>query len=129
MNMGQMTGERQGIRVSSAVRDGAVAVYGEYGILADRQELSALLASNMEAAALRLESMGGIIGHMKASMDVHRVDSFSLTEREVSYREGSIEEIDIHLNVLVFAIEEEGAKKTVEQMFCDVDRKVKELRE
>ena len=126
MNAGQMAEERQEIRVFSAVRDGAVAVYGEYGILADRQELAALLAANREAAALRLESMGGIIGHMKASMDVHRVDSFSLTEREVSYREGSMEEIVIHLSALLFAIEEEGAKEAVARMFYEIDKKIRE---
>ena len=79
----------------------------------------------MESTAAKITAMGGFIGHLKASMDIHTVEIFSLTDREVYHKKGETPELLVTVAAIVFAIEEKTAADLIRTMLEDVDRKVR----
>lgn len=120
----QCQDEDRHIQVTSQQQDGAVVISAKYLVRTERQELSLMLTVQMEALAARLTAMGGIIGHIKASLDIHTVEIFSITDISVQHKEGMTPEISVTLAAILFAVEEETAKKMVKDMLRDIDGKL-----
>jgi hypothetical protein len=116
------------ITVTSMIQDSAVVVSAEYHVMASYEVLSPLISKKMEELAKNLNEMGCLIGHIKAAMDVHKVDMFSLTEDVVHHKEGVVEEMTVNFAIILFAIEETTAKEMVESMIEEIHHKVTNLK-
>ena len=120
--------EQKKLEVTTHLQDSAVVVSAHYRVMADQQELSALLTVNMESTAAKIYAVGGFIGHLKASMDVHTVEIFSLTDREVYRKKGNGNEITVTVAAILFAIKETDAEQLIKTMLEDIDKKVRKER-
>ena len=102
-----------------------MVVSAHYDVVTDRQKLAALLEAGMESAASEIYEAGGLIGHLKASMDVHTVEVFSLTDREVYRKSGSDCRITVTAAAILFALEEAEAEERIRTMLEEIDKKVR----
>lgn len=117
--------QEEKLTVTTHLQDSAVVVSAHYRTVADPQELSALLTVNMESTAAKIYAVGGFIGHLKASADVHTVEMFSLTDREVYRKKGNDSEILVTVAAILFAIKETAAEELIKTMLEDIDKKVR----
>ena len=62
--------EKRKLKVTSLLQDNAVVVSAEYHTAADRGRAGKLLTEYMEALAGEIDSRGGIIGHIKTSVEM-----------------------------------------------------------
>lgn len=120
----QCQDEHRHIQVTSQTQDGAIVISAKYLTMTERQELSLLLTVQMESLAARLTAMGTIIGHIKASLDIHMVEVLSITDTAVQRKEGMTPEITVTFTAILFAVEEETAKYMVADMLQDIDGKL-----
>lgn len=117
-------GGHKKLEVSSHIQDSAVVVSAEYHVTADSGKINRLLTEHMEALAARIDSLGGIIGHIKASAEIRHVEMYSLTDRIVMRKEAELPDITLHMAAIVFAVEEEELLCIIRNMFEDMDRKL-----
>lgn len=115
-------------KVSVTIQDGAVVVSGEYTASGNREAFTGLLKEGLYGLAGRFNDMDAIIGHIKASVDCHEVEVFSVTERDVSHIKGAVGAFTVHLAAIVFAVDAEEAVSLVKEMLEDIDKKVRTIK-
>jgi len=116
--------ESSHISITSSKQDDAAVILAKYFVMTDRQELLLLLTLQMEALAARLTTMGATIGHIKASLDIHTVETLSITNTSVHHKDGLTPDITVTFEAILFAIADETAMLMVKNMLEDIDRKL-----
>lgn len=112
------------ISITSSKQDDTTMILAKYFVMTDRQELLLLLTLQMEALAARLTTMGATIGHIKASLDIHTVETLSITNTSVHHKDGLTPDITVTFTAILFAIADETAMIMVKNMLEDIDRKL-----
>ncbi|MDO5410514.1 MAG: hypothetical protein Q4F21_08685 [Lachnospiraceae bacterium] len=107
-------------QVTSKTETSAAIISAECTLLADHNQMAALLCSHLEKLAEQLNEKGAFIGHIKASMDVHTLNVFSLTDKTVNQVKGKSDEITFNLAAILFLIEEQEAVKLVTDMLKEI---------
>ena len=120
------TQKKEKQKVTSLLQDNAVVVSAEYHTAADRGRAGKLLTEYMEALAGEIDSRGGIIGHIKTSVEIRYVEMYSLTDRTVMKKESDLPELILYMAAIVFAVKEEELLSLVRDMFGDMDRQLHE---
>lgn len=123
------TQKREKLYVTSQLQDNAVVVSAEYHTAADRERAGELLARYMEALAGEIDSRGGIIGHIKTSVEVQYVEMYSLTDKIVMKKTSELPELPeltLYTAAIVFCVKEEELRCLVRDMFRDMDRQLHE---
>ena len=120
------TQKKEKLKVTSLLQDNAVVVSAEYHTAADRGRAGKLLTEYMEALAGEIDSRGGIIGHIKTSVEIRYVEMYSLTDRTVMKKESDLPELILYMAAIVFAVKEEELLSLVRDMFGDMDRQLHE---
>lgn len=120
------TQKREKLYVTSQLQDNAVVVSAEYHTAADRERAGELLARYMEALAGEIDSRGGIIGHIKTSVEVQYVEMYSLTDKTVMKKASELPELTLYTAAIVFCVKEEELRCLVRDMFRDMDRQLHE---
>lgn len=120
------TQKREKLYVTSQLQDSAVVVSAEYHTAADRERAGELLARYMEALAGEIDSRGGIIGHIKTSVEVQYVEMYSLTDKTVMKKASELPELTLYTAAIVFCVKEEELRCLVRDMFRDMDRQLHE---
>ena len=118
--------KREKLYVTSQLQDNAVVVSAEYHTAADRERAGELLARYMEALAGEIDSRGGIIGHIKTSVEVQYVEMYSLTDKTVMKKTSELPELTLYTAAIVFCVKEEELRCLVRDMFRDMDRQLHE---
>lgn len=112
--------------MTSQLQDNAVVVSAEYHTAADRERAGELLVRYMEALAGEIDSRGGIIGHIKTSVEVQYVEMYSLTDKTVMKKASELPELTLYTAAIVFCVKEEELRCLVRDMFRDMDRQFHE---
>ena len=120
------TQKREKLYVTSQLQDSAVVVSAEYHTAADRERAGELLVRYMEALAGEIDSRGGIIGHIKTSVEVQYVEMYSLTDKTVMKKTSELPELTLYTAAIVFCVKEEELRCLVRDMFRDMDRQFHE---
>ena len=120
------TQKREKLYVTSQLQDNAVVVSAEYHTAADRERAGELLARYMEALAGEIDSRGGIIGHIKTSVEVQYVEMYSLTDKTVMKKASELPELTLYTAAIVFCVKEEELRCLVRDMFRGMDRQLHE---
>lgn len=94
--------------------DEALVVSGGLNIMGQPEEVNSKLSGALEKAAARVNELGGIVGHIKASVDARKITMLSVTESEVMEKSAPEAELRIIMTAIVFALPEEEAKALVE---------------
>lgn len=120
------TQKREKLYVTSQLQDNAVVVSAEYHTAADRERAGELLTRYMEALAGEIDSRGGIIGHIKTSVEIQYVEMYSLTDKTVMKKTSELPELTLYTAAIVFCVKEEELRCLVRDMFRDMDRQLHE---
>ena len=86
------------------VISGSVLITGEYEGIKDK------LKAGLEEFAAAVGEKGGVVGHIKASVEVTTVDMFSVTETEAMVKRAPEQNMKVILAAIVFFIEPEEAE-------------------
>lgn len=114
------------LKVTSLLHDNAVVVSAEYHTAADREKAGELLTGYMEALAGKIDCRGGMIGHIKTSVEVRYVEMYSLTDKTVMKKTTNLPDLTLYMAAIVFCIKEEELLCLVRDMFGDMDRQLHE---
>ncbi|BFK24925.1 hypothetical protein AB9D59_00485 [Blautia producta] len=118
--------KKEKLKVTSLLQDSAVVVSAEYHTAADRDRAGELLTARMETLAGRIDAQGGIIGHIKTSVELRYVEMYSLTDKTVMKKASDLPELTFYMAAIVFAVKEEELLCLVREMFEDMDRQLHE---
>lgn len=99
------------IRVESHLHDEARVISGALTVYADVGKLKSVLSEQLELLAKAVIERGGIVGHIKASVETKLVEMFSVTDVDVSVKTAPGQEIKINLAAIVFLIDPEAAEE------------------
>ena len=86
------------------VVSGHLELNGDYGVIRVR------LRRALEEFAAQVAALGGVVGHIKASVEHSQVEMFSITDEDVMIKTAPEERIVITLAAIVFYISEEQAE-------------------
>lgn len=98
------------IHVESHLHDEARVISGNVTLYTDYDKLKAVLSEQLELLAKAVQECGGIVGHIKASVEIKRVEMFSVTDVAVSVKAAPGQEIKINMASIVFLINPEEAE-------------------
>ena len=112
--------DTQDVRLSVKTQDEAVVVSAEFHFEGDREKISQKLSRGMEQMAERVQDAGGIVGHIKASVDFQETAVFSVTLDHADIRKGAGCEAGGKFAAIVLLLDEKTAYALAEQMFTEI---------
>lgn len=103
--------------VTCHIQDGACVVSARYHTSEDPEMLGKRLTELLEELAAGINALEGIIGHIKASLDIHQTEMYSVTDKTAAKKASQIPDITLCLAAIVFMIPEEKLVSLVKEMF------------
>ena len=97
------------VQASVKLHDDAKVVSGKLLVVGDYEKVKAGLHDGLTEFAAKINELGGVIGHIKASCEVKTVDMFSVTDTDVMIKTAPEQEMNIILAAIVFFVSEEEA--------------------
>lgn len=110
----------QDVRLSVKTQDEAIVVSAEFYFEGDREKISRILSQGMEQMAKRVQDAGGIVGHIKASVDFQETAVFSVTLDHADIRKGAGCEAGGKFAAIILLLDEMTAYALAEQMFTEI---------
>lgn len=110
----------QDVRLSVKIQDEAIVVSAEFYFEGDREKISQILSQGMEQMAKRVQDAGGIVGHIKASVDFQETAVFSVTLDHADIRKGAGCEAGGKFAAIILLLDEMTAYALAEQMFTEI---------
>ena len=92
------------------LQDDAKVVSGRLLISGSYDDIKDKLKEGLEEFAAAVNEKGGVVGHIKASVEVTTVDMFSVTETAAMVKRAPEQNMRIILAAIVFFIEPEEAE-------------------
>ncbi|MDO5422498.1 MAG: hypothetical protein Q4F41_02080 [Eubacteriales bacterium] len=108
-------------KVQVRCQDEAVVVSAAYTVRGDRNRLGRRLKTGMEELAGKVAEAGGIIGHVKAAVDILDTELYSVTDRVVEQKKGEQSEMTVRVAAIFFLMETEAAGQLVREMFIYIE--------
>lgn len=102
--------------VNSQNHDGAIVISAGCSIHGDQETISSVIVSQLKDLAVFVQERGGVVGHIKASIETNLVKMFSITDQDVMTKQATEQEIEIHFAVIVFSVKIEEVKQAVIRM-------------
>ncbi|NLM45671.1 MAG: hypothetical protein GX200_02565 [Firmicutes bacterium] len=96
--------------------DDAAVISARCTFLARPETAGDVIAEALQELAAVIAEKGGIIGHIKATLESTTLEMFSLTDRAVSRKKQPNETMTLQLVAIVFLLVPEEAKKLVEKI-------------
>ena len=93
------------IGIKRSVQDGAVVISGTLSVDCGGVDLNALVAAELEAAAREIGVRGGIVGHIKAGVEVTSNSMISVTDELACVKTAPYGKARITLAAIVFLID------------------------
>lgn len=110
-----------GIHVEHHVQDEACVASGEMSISGEYTKIREVIRTELESLAAKIGEAGGIVGHIKASAEVKQTEMFSVTETTAMIKTAPIQDVEVRMAAIVFAVEPE----LVETLVLDALKTVK----
>ena len=110
----------QDVRLSVKTQDEAIVVSAEFYFEDDREKISQILSRGMEQMAKRVQDAGGIVGHIKASVDFQETAVFSVTLDHADIRKGAGCEAGGKFAAIILLLDEMTVYALAEQMFTEI---------
>ena len=110
----------QDVRLSVKTQDEAIVVSAEFYFKGEREKISQILSRGMEQMAKRVQDAGGIVGHIKASVDFQETAVFSVTLDHADIRKGAGCEAGGKFAAIILLLDEMTAYALAEQMFTEI---------
>jgi ABC-type Zn2+ transport system substrate-binding protein/surface adhesin len=105
--------------VDGHLHDGATVVSGEGRLLAEYDHVSSVLKAALEELAAAVTAQDGIVGHIKAAVEISSVEMFSVTDEAVTVKRSKEQEIVVQTAAIVFGIELAEMKALVQSKIMD----------
>lgn len=111
--------KKENFWVDGHLHDEATVVSGEGSLYAEYDRVSAVLETSLEDLAAAVTAKGGIVGHIKAAVEISSVEMFSVTDEFVSVKRTKEQNIVVQIAAIVFGIELEQMKTLVQSSIMD----------
>lgn len=105
--------------VDGHLHDEASVVSGECKLYTDYQRVSTVLQTALEDLASTVTEKGGIIGHIKAAVEISSVEMFSITDESVSIKRTKEQDIIVQIAAIVFCLELAEMKTVVQTIVME----------
>ena len=114
------------VRMTVRTQDEAVVVSADFHLQGNRERLMAVLQTEMEQMAAKVTASGGIVGHIKASVECSETAVISVTLDKADVRTGNLGGISGKFAAIVLLLEETRVRELAEAMFAAVKENIKD---
>lgn len=108
-------------KVTGRTEEGAAVISGEYTGEGAAGRLEAILTEELETMAKKIQDAGGIIGHVKVSLESSCSTVLSVTDLTVDKRVGDYGPVHVYLAAIVFLLDPETLTDWFREMLERVD--------
>lgn len=105
------------LKITSLLQDEAVVISVECHLTADRTLIGRRLEKKLEDLAGEIKKREGIIGHIKASMEIQDVEMYSVTDSRVDKKKSYLSKITIHFASITFFMDRQEMLCMVNELF------------
>lgn len=103
------------IQTQVRIQDEAKVVSGHLELTGDYPTIREGLRRGLEDFAAQVAALGGVVGHIKASVRHSQLEMFSVTDLDAMIKTAPEEQVTITLAAIVFFITEEQAESLAQQ--------------
>lgn len=114
------------VRITARMQEEAVVISADFSVRGTKEIFLEVLKAEMEHLATQVASCGGIVGHIKASVECCETTVISVTLDKADVRNGRMDEINGKFAAILLLIEETKARELTEIMFAAVKEKIKD---
>ena len=114
------------VRITARMQEEAVVISADFSVRGTKEIFLEVLKAEMEHLATQVSSCGGIVGHIKASVECCETTVISVTLDKADVRNGRMDEINGKFAVILLLMEETKARELTEIMFAAVKEKIKD---
>lgn len=95
---------QEGIRLNGRMEDGATVISACFTVHMLKDKLETLLSQELEALAAQVYEHNGIIGHIKASTEIHSMQMYSITDTILHVKNGECDTITVTFAFILYFI-------------------------
>ncbi len=114
------------VRITARMQEEAVVISADFSVQSTKEIFLEVLKAEMEHLATQVASCGGIVGHIKASVECCETTVISVTLDKADVRNGRMDEINGKFAAILLLMEETKARELTEIMFAAVKEKIKD---
>lgn len=114
------------VRITARMQEEAVVISADFSVRGTKEIFLEVLKAEMEHLATQVASCGGIVGHIKASVECCETTVISVTLDKADVRNGRMDEINGKFAAILLLMEETKARELTEIMFVAVKEKIKD---
>lgn len=114
------------VRITARMQEEAVVISADFSVRSTKEIFLEVLKAEMEHLATQVASCGGIVGHIKASVECCETTVISVTLDKADVRNGRMDEINGKFAAILLLMEETKARELTEIMFAAVKEKIKD---
>ena len=114
------------VRITARMQEEAVVISADFSVRGTKEIFLEVLKAEMEHLATQVASCGGIVGHIKASVECCETTVISVTLDKADVRNGRMDEINGKFAAILLLMEETKARELTEIMFAAVKEKIKD---
>ena len=114
------------VRITVRMQEEAVVISADFSVRSTKEIFLEVLKAEMEHLATQVASCGGIVGHIKASVECCETTVISVTLDKADVRNGRMDEINGKFAAILLLMEETKARELTEIMFAAVKEKIKD---
>lgn len=114
------------VRITARMQEEAVVISADFSVRGTKEIFLEVLKAEMEHLATQVASCGGIVGHIKASVECCETTVISVTLDKADVRNGRMDEINGKFAAILLLMEETKARELTEIMFAAVKEKIRD---
>ncbi len=114
------------VRITVRMQEEAVVISADFSVQSTKEIFLEVLKAEMEHLATQVAFCGGIVGHIKASVECCETTVISVTLDKADVRNGRMDEINGKFAAILLLMEETKARELTEIMFAAVKEKIKD---
>ena len=114
------------VRITARMQEEAVVISADFSVQSTKEIFLEVLKAEMEHLATQVAFCGGIVGHIKASVECCETTVISVTLDKADVRNGRMDEINGKFAAILLLMEETKARELTEIMFVAVKEKIKD---
>ena len=106
------------VRITARMQEEAVVISADFSVQSTKEIFLEVLKAEMEHLATQVAFCGGIVGHIKASVECCETTVISVTLDKADVRNGRMDEINGKFAAILLLMEETKARELTEIMFA-----------
>ncbi len=125
-NLAWNAADEDDVRITVRMQDEAAVVSADFHLKGQKEILMGALQGQMEVLAAQIAADGGIVGHIKASVEYSETAVISVTLDKADVRKGALGGISGKFAAIVLLVEETKVRELTEAMFETVKENIKD---